>query len=103
MEFDNEGILTLYNKDGTKNTIIHAAYGKHLKNTKDRKLTFDGSLSGSGILHMKGEPPENNDTVSISYLTSKTIQPYSIILDTSPDNLGKLKIYDLGFNLIFNN
>jgi hypothetical protein len=103
MEFDNEGILTLYNKDGTKNTIIQATYGKHLKNTKDRKLTFDGNLSGSGILHMKGEPSENNDTVSITYLTSKTIQPYSIILDTSPGNLGKLKIYDLGFNLIFNN
>jgi len=103
MEFDDEGVLTLYNKDGTRNTIIYAAYGKHLKNTKNRKLDFDGSLSGSGILHMKGEPPENNDTISITYLTSKNIQPCSIILDTSPGNLGKLKIYDLGFNLIYNN
>ena len=51
---------------------------------------------------MKGEPPENNDTISITYLTSKNIQPCSIILDTSPGNLGKLKIYDLGFNLIYN-
>jgi hypothetical protein len=102
MEFDDEGVLTLYNKDGTRNTIIYAAYGKNLKNTKNRKLDFDGSLSGSGILHMKGEPPENNDTISITYLTSKNIQPCSIILDTSPGNLGKLKIYDLGFNLIYN-
>ena len=99
MEFNNEGILTLYNKDGTQNTIIHAAYGKHLKNTKNRKIVFDG-LSGS--LHIQGEPSENNDTVSLKYTGKKYIQPYSLILDTSPGNLGKLKIYDLGFNVIFN-
>ncbi len=89
MEFNNEGILTLYNKDGTQNTIIHAAYGKHLKNTKNRKIVFDG-LSGS--LHIQGEPSENNDTVSLKYTGKKYIQPYSLILDTSPGNLGKLKI-----------
>jgi len=100
MEFNNEGILTLYNKDGTQNTVIHAAYGKNLKNTKNRKLVFDGL---NGILHIQGEPPENNDTVTIKYLGNKNIQPFSLILDTSPGNLGKLKIYDLGFNLIFNN
>ena len=99
MEFNNEGILTLYNKDGTQNTIIHAAYGKHLKNTKKRKIVFDG-LTGS--LHIQGEPSENNDTVSLKYTGKKYIQPYSLILDTSPGNLGKLKIYDLGFNVIFN-
>jgi hypothetical protein len=103
MEFDNEGVLTLYNKNGTPNTIIQAAYGKNLKNTKKKKLVFDGNLSGSGILHIQGDPPENNDTISLTYLTSKNIQPCSLILDTSPGNLGKLKIYDLGFNVIFNN
>jgi hypothetical protein len=100
MEFNNEGILTLYNKDGTQNTVIQAAYGKNLKNTKNRKLLFNGL---NGILHIQGEPPENNDTVTLKYLSNKNIQPFSLILDTSPGNLGKLKIYDLGFNLIFNN
>jgi hypothetical protein len=103
MEFDNEGVLTLYNNNGTPNTIIQAAYGKNLKNTKKRKILFDDNLSGSGILHIQGEQPENNDTISLTYLTSKNIQPCSLILDTSPGNLGKLKIYDLGFNVIFNN
>ena len=100
MEFNNEGILTLYNKDGTQNTVIQATYGKNLKNTKNRKLLFNGL---NGILHIQGEPPENNDTVTLKYLSNKNIQPFSLILDTSPGNLGKLKIYDLGFNLIFNN
>ena len=99
MEFNNEGILTLYNKDGTQNTIIHAAYGKHLKNTKNRKIVFDGL---NGLLHIQGDPSENNDTVSLKYTGKKYIQPFSLILDTSPGNLGKLKIYDLGFNVIFN-
>jgi len=103
MEFDNEGVLTLYNKNGTPNTIIQAAYGKNLKNTKKRMIVFDGNLSGSGILHIQGDPPENNDTITLTYLTSKNIKPCSLILDTSPGNLGKLKIYDLGFNVIFNN
>jgi hypothetical protein len=103
MEFDNEGVLTLYNKNGTPNTIIQAAYGKNLKNTKKRMIVFDGNLSGSGILHIQGDPPENNDTITLTYLTSKNIKPCSVILDTSPGNLGKLKIYDLGFNVIFNN
>ena len=100
MEFDNEGVLTLYNNNGTPNTIIQAAYGKNLKNTKNRKIVFDGL---NGLLHIQGDPPENNDTISLTYLTSKNIQPCSLILDTSPGNLGKLKIYDLGFNVIFNN
>jgi hypothetical protein len=100
MEFNNEGILTLYNKDGTQNTVIQATYGKNLKNTKNRKILFNGL---NGILHIQGEPPENNDTVTLKYLSNKNIQPFSLILDTSPGNLGKLKIYDLGFNLIFNN
>jgi hypothetical protein len=103
MEFDNEGVLTLYNNNGTPNTIIQAAYGKNLKNTKKRKIVFDGKLKGNGILHIQGDPPENNDTITLTYLTNKNIQPYSLILDTSPGNLGKLKIYDLGFNVIFNN
>jgi hypothetical protein len=101
MEFNNEGVLTLYNKNGTPNTIIQAAYGKNLKDTKNRKIIFDGL---NGVLHIQGEPSENNDTISISYPNSKTNkQPYSLILDTSSGNLGKLKIYDLGFNVIFNN
>ena len=100
MEFDNEGVLTLYNNNGTPNTIIQAAYGKNLKNTKNRKIVFDGL---NGLLHIQGDPPENKDTITLTYLTSKNIQPFSIILDTSPGNLGKLKIYDLGFNVIFNN
>lgn len=101
MEFNNEGVLTLYNNNGTPNTIIQAAYGKNLKDTKNRKIIFDGL---NGVLHIQGEPSENNDTISISYPNSKTNkQPYSLILDTSSGNLGKLKIYDLGFNVIFNN
>jgi len=101
MEFNNEGVLTLYNNNGTPNTMIFAASGKNLKDTKNRKIIFDGL---SGILHIQGEPSENNDTISISYPNSeKNKQPYSLILDTSPGNLGKLKIYDLGFNVIFNN
>jgi hypothetical protein len=101
MEFNNEGVLTLYNNNGTPNTIIQAAYGKNLKDTKNRKIIFDGL---NGVLHIQGEPSENNDTVSISYPNSKTNkQPCSLILDTSSGNLGKLKIYDLGFNVIFNN
>jgi len=100
MEFDNEGVLTLYNNNGTPNTIIQAAYGKNLKNTKNRKIVFDGLY---GLLHIQGDPPENKDTITLTYLTSKNIQPFSLILDTSPGNLGKLKIYDLGFNVIFNN
>lgn len=99
MDFDNEGVLTLYNNDGKPNTIIKAAYGKNLKNAKNRTIEFD-VLNG---LHIQGEPPENNDTIVIKYPGNKNIQPYSLILDTSPDNLGKLKIYDLGFNVIFNN
>jgi hypothetical protein len=101
MEFNNEGVLTLYNYNGTPKTIIQAAYGKNLKDTKNRKIIFDGL---NGVLHIQGEPSENNDTISISYPNSKTNkQPYSLILDTSSGNLGKLKIYDLGFNVIFNN
>jgi hypothetical protein len=101
MEFNNEGVLTLYNNNGTPNTIIQAAYGKNLKDTKNRKIIFDGL---NGVLHIQGEPSVNNDTVSISYPNSKTNkQPCSLILDTSSGNLGKLKIYDLGFNVIFNN
>jgi hypothetical protein len=101
MEFNNEGVLTLYNNNGTPNTIIQAAYGKNLKDTKNRKIIFDGL---NGVLHIQGEPSENNDSISISYPNSKTNkQPYSLILDTSSGNLGKLKIYDLGFNVIFNN
>ena len=101
MEFNNEGVLTLYNNNGTPNTMIFAASGKNLKDTKNRKIVFDGL---NGNLNIQGEPPENNDTISISYPNSeKNKQPYSLILDTSPGNLGKLKIYDLGFNVIFNN
>jgi hypothetical protein len=101
MEFNNEGVLTLYNNNGTPNTMIFAASGKNLKDTKNRKIVFDGL---NGNLNIQGEPSENNDTISISYPNSeKNKQPYSLILDTSPGNLGKLKIYDLGFNVIFNN
>ena len=101
MEFNNEGVLTLYNNNGTPKTIIQAAYGKNLKDTKNRKIIFDGL---NGVLHIQGEPSENNDSISISYPNSKTNkQPYSLILDTSSGNLGKLKIFDLGFNVIFNN
>jgi hypothetical protein len=101
MEFNNEGVLTLYNNNGTPNTMIFAASGKNLKDTKNRKIVFDGL---NGNLNIQGEPSENNDTITISYPNSeKNKQPYSLILDTSPGNLGKLKIYDLGFNVIFNN
>ena len=104
MEFNPDGILAIYNNDGTQNKIVPYASKNTLKNTTNKRIHYDSNL-GIHFLGKYTNPELGNseDTLSINYSTENRTPPYSLILDTDENNIGKFKIYDLGFNVIFNN
>jgi hypothetical protein len=104
MEFNSSGILAIYNNDGTQKTVVPYASRMSLMNTKNKRIHYDPSLG----IHFLGEYIDSKngnseETLSIKYNTDNRSEPYSLILDTDENNIGRFKIYDLGFNVIFNN
>ena len=104
MEFNSNGILAIYNNNGTQKTVVPYASRMSLMNTKNKRIHYDPSLG----IHFLGEYIDSKngnseETLSIKYNTDNRSEPYSLILDTDENNIGRFKIYDLGFNVIFNN
>jgi hypothetical protein len=104
MEFNSSGILAIYNNDGTQKTVVPYASRISLINTNNKRIHYEPSLG----IHFLGEYIDSKngnseETLSIKYNTDNRSEPYSLILDTDENNIGRFKIYDLGFNVIFNN
>jgi len=103
MNFNPNGVLAIYNNDDTQNKLVPFTSKNILLNTTNNRIEYN-SITGLNFLgnYIKKELGKSEETLFINYITENRTPPYSLILDTDENSIGKFKIYDLGFNIIFN-
>jgi hypothetical protein len=97
MKFDNNGILSLFNKNNNKITNIKNANNVSMLGIKNRIIQYE-----NGILNFSGKDDSDNiiglKSMIVDIIDTKKKNPISIILD--PVNLGEFIVYDMCLNAV---